>query len=232
MLGSLARALAVLLLVSPSAGYVRPPMATIRHRPIPAAPLRTHHLQLCDAVPDSEPEGLEVEALSPSPLGKAKAWIKKWATFDKDKIAALGFDAFFTYGFVSNVNAGLTIALAWGTFTKSSGLSPLVPGQWSKFLAVYVGIYATLGTVLRPFRMALAVGLTPGFTRLVKALMASLPFYESRPKLNRTLAMIVVSFFGNIGVTCGIVALGVWVSSLVTGVPVAPPGWRLFPGRA
>ena len=82
--------------------------------------------------------------------------------------------------------AGLTIALAWGTFCKSSGLSPLVPGQWPKFVAVYVGIYATLGTILRPFRVALAIGLTPSFSKTITYLQQRLP-YASRPKLNRGL---------------------------------------------
>jgi hypothetical protein len=97
--------------------------------------------------PEAEPSG--------TPFGRARAWVGKYAKFDKAKIASLGFDAFFTYGLVSNANggwrptpcthaqahphahprrstqpqvnarccdpvcpAGVTIALAWGTFCK------------------------------------------------------------------------------------------------------------------
>lgn len=158
-------------------------------------------------------------------------WLKKWFSLDKEKLALLGVDAFFTYGFVSNVNAGLTIALAWGTFCRSTGASPLAAGQWAKFLPVYVGIYATLGTVLRPFRMALAVGLTPKFSAVVDETQRRLPFYKSRHKLNRTLAMVLISLLGNVGVTCLVTFLGVGLAGLVTGVPAVPPGWRL-PGFA
>ena len=55
------------------------------------------------------------------------------------------------------------MSVAWFTFCQSTGLSPLAPGQWSKFLAVYAGIYLTFGTITRPFRMAFSVGVTPLF---------------------------------------------------------------------
>ena len=91
----------------------------------------------------------------PGLVARSKAWVKKWvhhtappppppssssqvcltqAKFDKEKLKTLGVDAFFTYGVVSNINAGFTVALAWGTFSKASGLSPLAPGQWKAFL--------------------------------------------------------------------------------------------------
>ena len=188
-------------------------------------------MKLCEPVPQAQ----QVQFRMPSPtrivqtptmgvMSNMRAWTKKYA--NKDVLAKLGIDAFFTYGFVSNVNAGITIALAWGTFTRASGLSPLAPEQWSKFLAVYVGIYATLGTVLRPFRLAIAVGMTPGFSAIVKRLQTSMPFYGKRPKLARTAALVIVSFLGNICVTCGVAGLGIYISSVFTGVPVFPAGYR------
>jgi len=158
-----------------------------------------------------------------SPLARFRAWVKKWAKFDKDTLKALGVDAFFTYGIVSNVNAGLTVALAWGTFSKASGLSPLAPGQWKSFMITYAGIYATLGTVLRPFRFALAVSCTPLYSRVIASLRERLPYRTTRPALNRTLALVVVSLFFNVVGTFAIIGLGIWVSSLFTGVPPIPP---------
>ena len=58
------------------------------------------------------------------------ARVKKLFSFDKEALRRSGVDAVFTYGVVSNINVGFSVALAWGTFSKSSGLSPLVPGQW------------------------------------------------------------------------------------------------------
>ena len=138
--------------------------------------------------------------------------------------------AFFAYGLVSNANVGFTAALAWFTFSKRTGLSPLVPGQWRAFLAVYVGIYATLGTLLRPLRLAFAVGITPSFTAFVGNLQRRLPFYDTRRKLNRTLAIICISLMGNVLGTFAIIALGVWIASLASGVPAIPPGFMLGPG--
>ena len=73
-------------------------------------------------------------ALSPPPPSSSSQACLAQAKFDKEKLKTLGVDAFFTYGVVSNINAGFTVALAWGTFSKASGLSPLAPGQWKAFL--------------------------------------------------------------------------------------------------
>ena len=100
------------------------------------------------------------------------------------------------------------MALAWGTFSKASGFSPLAPGQWSKFLATYFGIYASLGTLLRPFRFALAVGATPLYTRVIAGVRDALPFRKSRPALNRTLALLLVSVLLNAVGTFGIIGIG------------------------
>jgi hypothetical protein len=205
--------------------------ALLLSAPVPRAPhLRAPRL-VAPALPLCSRCRVPIAAAS-GPVAGARQWLSKWWKFDKKQIAALGADAFFTYGFVSNVNAGLFIGLSWFTFMKQAGLSPLVPGQWGKFLATYLGIYATVGTVMRPFRLALAVGLTPTFSKCVAALQRRLPFYDTRRKVNRTLAMVVVSLFGNIGVTSLVTFCGVSIASLLTGVPAVPHGWRLFGSKA
>jgi len=172
------------------------------------------------------------EEPAPSPRLFSRAWFSKWAKFDKDTLKTLGVDAFFTYGVVSNLNAGITIALAWGVFSQGSGMSPLAPGPWKGFLSTYTAIYLSLGTILRPVRMALAVSLTPLYGRGVAALRASLPFRETRPKLNRTIALVLISLVFNTMGTCAVIALGAWLAGLVTGVPAFPPGYTFtWPGR-
>ena len=202
------------------ANGLRAPEASTPHVQFPTACGRTKVLLQADADGDSSvPNGRLSGAVK-----KMRAWCSKFA--DKDVLAKLGVDAFFSYGFVSNVNAGCTIALAWLTFTRAAGLSPLAPGQWGKFSLTYVGIYATVGTIMRPFRIALAVAITPKFSAVVRAVQSRMPFYETKPRLARTVALVIISFFGNIGVTCGVTALGIYASSLVTGVAPIPPGWH------
>ena len=161
-------------------------------------------------------------AAAPEPSRSPLAWIKSKFKVDKSQLQTLGVDAFFTYGVVSNLNVALTAALAWGAFTKRTGLSPLAPGQMPLYTATYGAIYVSLGTLLRPARMALALSLTPLYTRCVARLRASLPFYDSRPKLNRTLALVIVSLLLNVVGTGVLAAIGVYIASLVTGVPVLP----------
>ena len=179
---------------------------------------------LADAVVESE-EPADEPASTAGAVQRARAWLTKWWKFDKDSLKRMGFDAFFTYGFVSNVNAGVTIAAAWYTFTVTSGISPLAPDQWKRFLPVYIGIYATFGTLLRPFRLALAVGLTPTYGGFVKRVQSFLPFRKSNPRINRSLGILVVSLLGNTLVTCAVIYAGITLSALATGVPNFPPGW-------
>jgi len=154
------------------------------------------------------------------------AWVKKLFSFDKEALRRSGVDAVFTYGVVSNINVGFSVALAWGTFSKSSGLSPLVPGQWKPFLATYLAIYATLGTLLRPVRLAIALGATPIYSNFVRRVRDILPFRSSRPALNRSLALFLVSVVLNVFCTSGIIVFGAWIAGVISGVPAFPPGWQ------
>jgi hypothetical protein len=59
---------------------------------------------------------------------------------DKAKLAALGTRALLAYGFVSNVNAVTLLIISWVSFAKSTGLSPLAPGQWKAYLLAYTAL--------------------------------------------------------------------------------------------
>jgi hypothetical protein len=62
------------------------------------------------------------------------------AKLDKKKLAALGTSALLAYGFVSNVNAVTLLIISWVSFAKSTGLSPLAPGQWKAYLLAYTAL--------------------------------------------------------------------------------------------
>ena len=143
-------------------------------------------------------------------------------------MATLGVDSVFAYGVVSNINAAALVTFSWFTFSKAAGVSPLAPGQWPKFFATYTGIYLTVGNLLRPLRFAAAASLTPVYGGLVSWLQARLPL-KDKPKLNRTLAILVLSLLVNTTGTCALIAAGAWLAGLVTGVPALPVGWR-WPG--
>jgi hypothetical protein len=173
--------MALLVIVVPCHGFASPAVRPWRGAPLAVTPQLRTAQQLYFAT-EAAADGGE------SPVKRFRAWFSKYAKFDKDTLAKSGVDAFFTYGVVSNLNAALTLSLAWGAFSRASGLSPLIPGQWKSFLAVYVGIYATVGTLMRPFRFALAIGLTPVYSKMILLVRGKLPFYTSNPKLNRSRA--------------------------------------------
>jgi len=111
-----------------------------------------------------------------------KAKMTELRNKDRKDIASLGATAFLTYGFVSNVNSVLLVATTWATYRASNPLlSPLSdtaifsnPATWlplkKEFMAFYIGYYATIGTILRPFRFALAAYLTPKFDKIYTTL--------------------------------------------------------------
>lgn len=58
---------------------------------------------------------------------------------DKERLKALGMGAFASYGFISNLNYGTCLGMAWLAFVKKYGVAPTAPGQWKVFLAFYAG---------------------------------------------------------------------------------------------
>mmetsp|Transcript_12062 Transcript_12062/g.17779 ORF Transcript_12062/g.17779 Transcript_12062/m.17779 type:complete len:226 (-) Transcript_12062:165-842(-) len=134
------------------------------------------------------------------------------AKMDKKKIAELGTSALLSYGFVSNFSYTACTAMAWFTHAKRTGLSPLAPGQWPGFLAVYSGFFIAQN-VLRPARFALSVAITPFFDKIVNGI--SKKFAISKPK-----AFGVTVFLVNFCGTLTLMATGVAVASWAAGVPI------------
>ena len=57
------------------------------------------------------------------------------------------------------------------TLVRQSGLTPLDPGQWPKFLALYAGLYVG-SNFLRPIRLSAALAAAPLVNRLIDAIEA------------------------------------------------------------
>lgn len=144
---------------------------------------------------------------SPAPLGpvaKFMTFFIKDGKLNKDKLASAGASLTLSYGFVSNVNAFTLLMVAWFSFFKTTGLSPLAPGQWPKYLAVYAALYATIGNLLRPLRIAAAAAIAPVFEKLVS-------FFQRKFGLTRPWAFGATVFIVNVCGTLSYFGLGVLV---------------------
>ena len=137
------------------------------------------------------------------------------ARLDREKLAAVGGAALLSYGFVSNVNAVTLLILSWVSFARTTGLSPLAPGQWKAYLIAYTALYAVVGNGLRPLRFSLSVAITPFFDRFVALL-------QRRLKLSKTAAFAACVFLVNVCGTCSLLVVGLRLATLAAGVPFLP----------
>ena len=212
--------------------YVLPTVT--RHATI-IRPAQSHVVACEPAVPEPLRPIAPPPSRASSPemvLGKVKAWYMKYWKVDKAQLRALGVDAIFTYGVLSNMNVAMLATLSWFVATKATGLSPLVAGQWKYFISTYVGFYVSLGAIIRPFRVALTFTVTPLYSLIVEKIRAFLPLRKRLPKVNRIVAIFIVSIMFNVVGTFGLIALGASFAGLLTGVPPVPPGFSFGEWRA
>jgi hypothetical protein len=71
---------------------------------------------------------------------------------------------------ISNLNAGVLVTMSWLTVVKQTGLTPLDPGMWPRFLGVYAGLYLAIGSILRPLRLTAALAVAPLFNKFLDTL--------------------------------------------------------------
>ena len=135
------------------------------------------------------------------------------AKLDRAKLASIGTSCLLSYGAISNLNAITLLIIAWVTFGKVEGLSPMAPGMWPKYLAAYGVLYATVGSLLRPARVALAISVTPFFDRIVD-------FFRGRFNVSKPVAFGMTVFCVNVCGSCSYLALGLLLATTVTGTPL------------
>jgi hypothetical protein len=87
---------------------------------------------------------------------------------DSPYICAAG--AFAAYGVISNLNAGVLVTISWLSVVKQTGLTPLDPGMWPRFLGIYAAIYLSVGSIMRPLRLTAALAVAPLFTKALDTL--------------------------------------------------------------
>jgi hypothetical protein len=133
----------------------------------------------------------------------------------RQRLAKAGLSVALSYGWVSNVSYSVTVSLAWFIFSKRSGLSPLAPGQWKNFLAVYAGFFV-FNNIVRPLRFALSVGVSSQFDKVIK-------FIQEKFKVSKGVAIGLTVFLANIVGTIALMCAGISLAALAAGVPVFPP---------
>jgi len=132
----------------------------------------------------------------------------------KEKLAKAGLSVLLSYGWVSNMSYSVTLSLAWYGFSKKTKLSPLAPGQWKPFLAVYAGFYV-FNNIVRPIRFAASAVVSKYFDNAVA-------FIERKTKLSKKWSIFVMVFLANICGTFAAMGLGVKIASSAAGVPIFP----------
>mmetsp|Transcript_112919 Transcript_112919/g.315473 ORF Transcript_112919/g.315473 Transcript_112919/m.315473 type:complete len:253 (+) Transcript_112919:106-864(+) len=130
----------------------------------------------------------------------------------RQRLAKAGMSVVLSYGWVSNVSYSVTVSLAWYIFSKRTGLSPLAPGQWKSFLAVYAGFYV-FNNIVRPLRFALSVSVSMYFDRVVQGI-------QDKFQVKKGVAVGLTVFFFNVVGTIALMCLGISIASAAAGVPV------------
>jgi hypothetical protein len=132
--------------------------------------------------------------------------------FSKEALSKMGLNALLSYGFVSNFSYVTCVLIAWAIHSKTTGLSPIKPGQWKKFLGVYAGFFV-LNNTLRPLRYTVSLLLSPIFENFIQV-------FQKRFNLGRVKATAVIVFLVNFIGTISYLVLGICGVSIATGVPL------------
>ena len=130
------------------------------------------------------------------------------------QVASLGASAALSYGAVSNLNMGICAMMAFATFGKSTGLSPLASGAMPKFAAVYAGYWIAMN-FLRPARIAVAVTISPLFDRLMV-------FLQNKFRIPKPAAFGLVIFLVNVVGNLTFLISGLFMTSRIIGIPLLP----------
>ncbi|KAL3936237.1 MAG: hypothetical protein SGARI_002643 [Bacillariaceae sp.] len=122
----------------------------------------------------------------------------------RQRLGKAGLSVVLSYGFVSNMSYCVSVTAAWYIFCKRTMLSPLAPGQWPKFLAVYSGFWV-FNNIVRPIRFAMSVAISTQFDKVVQ-------FIQDKFRVNKSAAIGLTVFLANI----------VGTTTLMCLVPIRP----------
>lgn len=150
------------------------------------------------------------------------AWMGLWNRFPslkkdgltiKERLKKQGLNTFLLYLAMSNLCAAVFLSVAWYGFSIQTGESPMYPGQWKSFLAVYTGIMAADGA-LKPLRLGLAIALSNRSD-------ATMLWVQNKTGSRK--AAVSIAFAAIVIGTFGFMFLGVTSASVMSSVPIFVP---------
>ena len=97
---------------------------------------------------------------------------------------------------------------------EQTGMSPLAPGQWKPFLAVYAGLWVVTN-FMRPIRVAAAVAISPKFDH-------ALAGFQNRFKVNKAVAIGMTVFMANVVIVSALFVVSIGLAALLSGTPIWP----------
>ena len=154
------------------------------------------------------------------PAWKRTVLFWKYKNIDDDgltfsqKLRKAGLSVVLSYGFVSNMSYCVSVSIAWYIFCKRTNLSPLAPGQWPSFLAVYSGFWV-FNNVVRPVRFGASVALATQFDKVIA-------YMQTKFNVSKGAAIGLVVFLANIVGTTTLMCAGIAFASSLAGVPIRP----------
>jgi hypothetical protein len=182
---------------------------------------RSRGLRLCaynsasaDSNPAPDASQPDQQQSKPGAMAKIKRFFLG-DKVDKAQLAALGMGAFAAYGVLSNLNAGVLMTISWITVVKQTGMTPLEAGQWTRFLAIYAGLYVS-SNFLRPIRLSLALGAAASFDRVIGAIQKKTGF--AKPVAFGIMLMCIAATT----ITCLITAIWLF-GGFPQGFPLSSP---------
>lgn len=141
----------------------------------------------------------------------------RWKGLSMKQLRKYGIGMMFAYGFVSNINACTMVAISWPIFIRQTGSSPIFfsPFRFNpKFIVFYGALYLSIGSLMRPFRFAIAAALAPAFDRILSTFQDRLGWPRWAALIPLILTQCIGTFayfFLAIGLSCLLFRTPIWV---------------------
>lgn len=135
--------------------------------------------------------------------------VKSRASGLTQKASSLGVSFGLSYSMLSNINGGVTLAVAWYMTCQRTNVSPVY--QWKALLKSYGTLYAFLQAI-KPIRIAAAISMARYSQKWLDAT-------QERFGCGRGTA-IAAQYAAGYGLQAVIATIGVGVASALSGVPV------------
>ena len=134
----------------------------------------------------------------------------------------LGAILVLSYNWVANVMSGMVFAAAWARMSLATGVSPLTPGMWSRFLETKATFDMFFGGPCLPVRAIVTIPFFFNYRKLVVGMAYLSPLRAKFPILNRVVSILLSYVVFNLAFVGGMTHYLIRLLSMWTGVPMSP----------